>query len=454
MIYEKVYIAIITTKQYYDTTSWNDVITFFNTKYPLNGLIIETYFVDFSEIQIIDSIKNFVEKYPIGKRAIIANYSSVNIVSTTYCQNNNLDILHISPGANSNIIKSLHNILTYAPYNQYSILSFFQFFVDFQMREIKILYEQNNPSSSFYKTVLDEIVKQADLLKIKYTISNLEKGVNTYDIKPKSAIYILSDPEQLKNIYITDEFLKNIPKKCFIALTESYYNDIFKNIPALVFMPFPINYTTTTKEVYDSIKDKRLIYFTIFTLFDILFVLNSFTTTNLPLDKANYIDIDLYSDTIVPASLFNNYIDSKINGAPYGKYQILFTKNVIIGNDIDLYLKNYRGGQLSLPDSYSICKNIGITPNNPSLIEYDECDYYKIYRNWELFIVKFNSNITEISVINNLNVGSKENTKFIYEYTSDGYFKSLQRLVPMNKSELPKVNLTMSKVPIKLYYLN
>jgi hypothetical protein len=452
MTNDSVYVAIITTKVYFEESSWNDVVAFFNKKYPQNGLIIEKYFVDLSPAQTIIAIKDFIGKYPTGKRAVITNYSIITIESSNYCKDNNIDILHVSAGANSNLIKTLYNTITYSPYNQYSVMSFFQVFVDYQMNQIKILYDQNNKNSPFYKTILDEIVKQADLLKINYSISFLEEGVINYNIKKKSAIFILSDSEPLEQVYITPGFLKNIPDKCFIGLSENYYKDIFGNVPALVFCPFPINYTVTSQEVYNAINNKRIIDYTIFSIYDILFVLNNFSFNGISLNVVNYINSDVYSGSVVPAALYNNYIDKNINGAPYGRYQLLFTKNVIIDKDVDLFLKNYRGGQLSLPDSYSVFKNIGITPNNSSLIEYDEADYYKIYRNWKLFIVRFNINITEISLINNLNVGNTIKSKFIYEYTTDEYFKTLKRLIPMNNKDLPKVNAKMSKVPIKLHY--
>ena len=218
----------------------------------------------------------------------------------------------------------------------------------------------------------------------------------------------------MKNTYITPEFLENIPRKCFFALSESYYEDIFGRIPALVLFPFLINFTPTSKEVYDAIVDKTIIYYTIFSL-----------------NKTNYINFNAYGSSSVPAALSNNYLDASINGAPYGKYQVLFTKNVIINTDQSLFIQHYRGGQLSLPNSYSIFKNVGLTPNNSSLIEYDEAYYYKIYKNNNIFMVGYNSDtldlVTEDGSISN---GTVINTKFIYHYNSDGYFSTLKRLTP------------------------
>jgi len=454
---QKVYIAIMTTEDYYNSTSWDDVINLFNSKYPNNGLIIEKYFINLSPLQTINSITNFVNKYPSGNRAIISNYSSVVIVSSTYCKDNNLDILNISPGANSNAIKNLNNTLTYAPYNKYSVMSFFLTYIDYQMCEIKILYEPNTTSDSFYSTIKNEIIKQADLLNIRYTVSNLSAGQSDYGINPKSAIFILADPDTLKNIYVTPSFLKNIPPECYITLSESYYEDIFENIPAFVLLPSPINFTTTSQEVYDAIVNKKIIYYTIYSLYDILFVLKFFTTSSLSLNKNNYISVFPYNNSVLPAALYNNYLDSEINGAPYGKYDMIFTKNIIIGNDQELFLKYYRGGQSSLPNSYSIFKIAGITPNNESLIEYDEANYYKIYKKCKkcqkcvLMLVRYNSNITSFPPFDNLNNGNMLLTKFIYKYTSDEYFSTLNRLYSSDVPTL-QVNPTMSKLPYKIKY--
>ena len=453
MVFEKVYIAIMTNEDYYISTNWEDVINFFNQKYPNNGLVIEKYFVDGSPAQTVNAIIDFVKKYPSGKRAIVSNYSSIVIESSNYCKKNNLDIINVSPGANSNALKTLNNTLTYAPYNQYSVMSFFLTHVDYQMCQIKILYEPNTPSDTFYKSIRDEIVKQAELLGIKYSINELKVGQTNYDIKKKSAIFILSEPDQLKKLYVTPQFLKNIPPECFIALSESYYENIFGNVPAYVLLPTPFNFSVTSQEVYDSIVNKKIIYYTIFSLYDILFVLNNFCTNDLILNKDNYIAVNPYSGSVVPAALYNSYLESSINGAPYGNYQLLFTKNVIIGKNQDLFLKNYRGGQLSLPDSYSIFKNVGITPNNDSLIEYDEAYYYKIYdKNCNLILVRYNSDITIFPEIDNLNVGSTIDTKFYYVYDSQGYFSTLKRLFPCDM-KVPKVNPTMSKIPISLKYI-
>ena len=104
-------------------------------------------------------------------------------------------------------------------------------------------------------------------------------------------------------------------------------------------------------------------------------------------------------------------------------------------------------------DSYSIFKITGITPNNPSLIEYDNADYCEIYDSSNnLVCVKFNNNITNFPIGKNINAGKTVKTRFIYKFNNEGYFTKLVRLFAYNEL-VPEVNSNMSKEAIKLKYL-
>jgi hypothetical protein len=245
--------------------------------------------------------------------------------------------------------------------------------------------------------LLEQSKIQATFLNIPYTVSFLKKGQIDYNIKPNSMIIVLALTNDLTNIYVTPEFLKNIPPGCYITLTtaNTLMKDIFGNIPAFVVYPTNLNFTSTTKEVYDVVKNNPTGYdYTSYAWYDVLFVLNDFCTNNLSLTKNNYITINPYT-IVPPAWLYNYYILPNLNSAPYGNYSLIFTKNVIIGNEQQLFLKYYNGGQDSLPDSFSLFKIAGITPNNPSLINYDEAYYYKIYdKKCNLLSVRYNNDIT------------------------------------------------------------
>ena len=95
---------------------------------------------------------------------------------------------------------------------------------------------------------MEQTKKQARLLNLPLEISYLESGKSNYNIKPKSMIITLALTNDLTNIYITPEFLANIPANCYITLTtaNTIITDIFGNIPA--FVVYPTNITPTEKK--------------------------------------------------------------------------------------------------------------------------------------------------------------------------------------------------------------
>jgi hypothetical protein len=454
MAKENVYIALIINNEAVSNfSSYDSVISLFNSTYPNNKLVIEKYLVDGSIIQTELSLDDFINKYPSGKRVSISTTTTILLSSSNYFIKKNLNVLSISISATSNLLKTIPNVLTYAALNKYAVINNFMIYQDYQMEQIQVLYQLNTTNDVFFKDMLEDIKYQSNLLNINMSVMFLEKGKYDYSIKPKTMVIILGNTSDITNIYVTPQFLENIPNECFILLTDfnSNITDIFENIPAVVQTPTNINYTTTSQIVYNAVKNNPDGFdFTVYPFYDILFVLNDFTTNGLEITKENYVSINPYGSN-PPAWILNSYVSPIINSSPYGKYQYTFTKDVIIGNDKNLFLQYFDGGQDSLPASYSIFKIVGITPNNPSLIEYDDADYYEIYdSNDKLVCVRYNSNITNF--IYNLNIGTTMATRFIYKYNEDGYFTTLQRLFPFDM-EIPKVSSTMSKQPIKLKYI-
>ena len=451
---ENVYIALIINKNNYPNFSqYNRVIDLFNQKYPNNTLVFDKYLTNGTTLETDGVLDDFIGKHPTGKRVAVSITTTILTDCSNYFVRKGLNILSISINATSNAISNLTNAITYTPFNQYSIMTMFMTYFDYQMEHVHVLYGKS--TNIGLVDFLEQTKKQASLLNLPLEISYLEKGKSNYNIKPKSMIITLALSNDLTNLYITPEFLANIPANCYITLTtaNTIIRDIFGNIPAFVVYPTNINFTTTTKEVYDVVKNDSFGYdYTSYAFYDVLFVLNNFTTNGLEITKENYVSVNPYKET-PPAWLLNTSISPIINSAPYGKYQYTFTKDVIIGNNKNLFLQYYDGGQQQLPDSYSIFKIAGITPNNPSLIEYDESIYYEIYdSNNKLVCVKFNCDITNFPIGKNLNVGKTVQTKFIYKYNDEGYFIKLERLYPYNGA-IPEVNSTMSKVPVKLKYI-
>lgn len=452
MYIENIYIALINNTDNVRFPAFNSVISLFNDTYPNNKLIIEKYISDGSIIQTNNILDDFISKYPFGKRVTISATTSIIVACSDYFEKNGMDVLNISLTATSNILQSKKNILTYAPFNQYAVMSNFFIYNDYQMKHIHVLYQQYTTNDLFLKDYFEQLEIQALLLNIPLSISYLSNGVNNYNIYPESMVIVLANTNDLLSQFITTEFIANFPQKSFIIFTDMNTNmtDILENIPAIVHMPTNINFTPLSSVVYNAVKHINGYDYAVYPLYDALFVLNHFSNNGLDITANNYISINPYGSN-PEAWMLNTYLLPEISGAPYGKFEYIFTKNVIIGNNVNMFLQYYQGGQQQLPDSYSLFKIAGITPNNPSLIEYDDCDYYEIYdSNDNLVCVRYNSNITNF--IDNLNIGTTIAARFIYNYNEDGYFTILHRLFPFDM-EIPKVNPTMSKKPIKLKYI-
>jgi hypothetical protein len=457
MILEEVYIALIINKNSYtNLSSFDLVINLFNETYPMNTLVFEKYLVDGSTVETNKALDEFINKYPSGKRATISTSTSILVECSNYFKKNNINILSLSLSALSNLLQQQSlNVLTYSYFNQYAIMNNFMIYCDYNMKQIHVLYELDTTNDVFYKDTLETIKYQANILNIQVIVSFFKKDRYNYNIKEKSMVIILANTDSLTNIYITPKFIKNFPKKSIIILNLFNRNmtNIFEDIPAFVPLPTNINFTPLSETIYNAVKNNPDGFdFTVYPFYDIIFVLNDFATNNLEITKENYTSINPYKSSS-PAWILNTSLSPLINGSPYGKFQFTFTKDVIIAKNKSLFLKYYGGGQQQLPDSYSILKISGITPNNPSLIEYDEAEYYKIYNNEnKLLCVKNNCDVTNFPFDDNLNIGITSDIKFIYEYTENGYFLTLDRLYSCTM-KVPKVNLTMSKIPIKLKYI-
>lgn len=454
---ENVYVVILINKNSAENLlpSFNSVINLFNEKYPNNKIVITgIYLLDGSIIETDRILDEFIQNYPSGKRATISTTTSILVECSNYFSRKGLNILSLSLTATSNLIRTIPNVLTYAYLSQYASMNNFMLYKDYQMKYVHVLYEKNTTNEIFLNDYLNQIKIQANILNIPVSVSFFEVGKYNYNIKEYSMVIVLANTPSLTNIYITDSFIRNFPKNSFIICSNFNVNitNIFGSIPAVVQILTNINFTPLSEEVYNAVKNNPEGFsFSAYTLYDILFVLNDFTINGLEITKENYTTINPYRSSN-PAWILNTSISPTINSSPYGKYQYTFTKDVIIGNDKELFLTYYGGGQQQLLDSYSIFKIAGITPNNPSLIEYDESEYYKIYdNNNKLLCVRNNYNVTDFPAIYNLNIGTTLETKFIYEYTNDGYFSTLNRLYPYNGT-IPEVNSTMSKIPIKLKY--
>ncbi len=447
-----IYVALILQNLPLIIQGTNDVISLINRQFPNNFVTIKEYITNGTPLEIINIIDDFISLYPEGNRVTVSLTTSTIKIVSEYIESIGLSIPSISFGATSPLIRTFKNVLTYAPIDKYSAMSQFLIYKDYQMEQIKILYQPNTTNDLFFTSYIDQIKIQAELLNILYNIELFESGKDNYNILPKSLIIILAETSSLTNDYITNEFLKNIPPLCYISLTD--YNeeigDIFGEIPSFVLSPYPIDYTSTSVLVYNNLTNKSTNFYTVYTLYDIFYSLIFFTETNLPLTLNNFLRINPFQSGFYPAFIASqSNLNIDINGSEFGLYMGVFTKNSIIQNDNIIFNKYNQGGTLSLPDSNSVFKIVGIVSFFNVNIFYGDEDYYKIYDGCgNLIITRFTSNITNYPLEKNtlINIGQRCNNKFYCKYSQNKYFSYLESVSDVfNNNSV--VNLTMGKTP-------
>ncbi len=448
---EIIYIALLFTEEVF-LSGINNVITYFNTIKPLNKLVLEKYIVDNSEIKTFLALEDFITKYPSGLRATISVNTPILIQITRFLEINNLNIPSFSLNASSLSVKKLKNILTYGPFEQYSIMSIIMIFVEYQMKQFKILYDPNSQIDIFIKEWIDLIKFQCGLLKIPISIDTLEVNKN-YNIQNNTCIVLLAEKLPLENTYVNNNFLNQVPSNSYIVLTDATnnINDIFGKTTAFSCIPFPIDYTVTSKNVYSSIIDKTNIFFGVYAFFDILYTLEFISENNLSLTIKTFSTVDAFQD--IPSAYGFSSFDLNINGLPYGSYDFVFTSNTILKkSELELFNKYNDGGISRLPQSQSVFKSVGIVPFFDSQIFYCNQDYIKIYNECgKLIVNRFDKNIT-IYKNNQIVVSENLPCQFIISYNPDGFFVYLQNI--FNLEGKPKVNDTMSKKTLIKYIVD
>ena len=425
-----------------------DVINLINTQFPNNTLIITQYVVTGDPNNIKSNVDSFLTSYPSGDRVTISTNTTVITEITTYLTTLEISMPNFSLSATSISIKSLNNALTYAYYDQYSVMSDFMIIKDFDMKYVKILYDANTTDDLFIQSYITLLETQANLLNIPISKKILTVDGH-YHIHKKSAIFLLCRTENLVNKYVTPKFLKSIPSYCYFSLTDlnDDCGDIFGDIPAFVMDLTALNYTQTSHQVFASVSNPSLISYTIYPFYDILYTLNFYTSITIPLTLSNYVNVNPFTTQTAAWSNALSF-NTDINGSNYGCYDAKFTKDVLVNKYKKLFEK-YNSLEFILPQSWSLFRTVGIAPFFRTETYYCEQNFYKIYKNCKLKMVRFDKNSTDYKDLV-VNTSEIVENKFLLEYNSDRFFTKLIKIANPKDGKMV-VNQTMSKKPIKLF---
>ncbi len=451
-----IYIALIFNLEIF-VRGIDDVINLINKQFPNNTLIFKRYIVNNNPVSIQTALEDFITLYPTGDRVTISATTLALQESSKFFESKGLNIPSFSIGATSSIVKTFKNALTYAPLNKFEAMCLYLIFKEYQMKNIKILYQESDTNNLEIISFINELKTQGDYLTINVETDILVIGKSDYNIKPKTNIVMLGTTNFINQI-VTSDFLNFIPPECYISLTgvNEDIKDIFGNVPAFVLIPYSIVYNSTTQFVYENLTDKFTYFYGVYPLYDILFTLNFFTGVQLDLTISNYLSVNPYTNSLPAWVYSSSSFDLTTNSLIFAEYMGIYTKDIIVGSNLDLFLKWNNGGTLNTASSFSVFRLLGIVPFYTTKIYYDYEDYYEIYDSCgKLLLTRFNTNDTTYPYSyqnKKFNTGQFIDNKFIVSYNELGYFSYLEIINDVFKPA-PVVNLSMSKTPI-IQYIN
>lgn len=449
------YVGLLFTELSYNS-GINDTLELIQKEFPDAKLVFEKYIVN-GLIETTDKIlTDFITKYPSGNRVIVSELTSILNECSLFFRKNNLDILSLSVSSTSLTTRKLENVLTYAYYLDKSVMTSFFIIKDYNIKNIVIFKETTTNNIIFLTSYSDVIKEQNKLLDnlpvIEYSLN--ASNLNPVFIPENSIVYLLADTISITNTYVNqiNNSFNNNNTTSFIFCTNLNYEigDIFGDIPAMVSILHPMNYTSTSNKVFNNLKNKVNYVYGIYPFYDILYTLQFMSSIGTIINKNNYVNTNAFQS--IPEAYSNSLqLDANINGFDYGNYDIIFTKNSILDTTElqEIYNKyNSTDGTIfRLPQSQSIFCNVGIVPFFASEICYFESKLVKIYQNDILKYVKFDANTTKDENGNFIAVSVIQPPKYILNYdTETGLFSYLEKLYNDKEKTSPQVNLRMSKV--------
>lgn len=450
------YIVAIIINISADTLGFSDVLNLINNENPNSQIIYEKYIVDGTLEKTDIALNNFITKYPSGQRTIVSALTSILNECYLFLQKNNLNILLLSASSSSLTTQKLLNTITYGYYIDKIIISSFYIIKDYNSKNIVVFFENASTNIIFFTSYYDTIINQNNLLDklplIKYDLN--PNDLNSVYIPPNSCVFVLSDTKSITNIYlnkIKNSLKNNTTSYLFLSNINYEIKDVFENIPAIIPIPRPTNYTSTSTKVYNCFTDKKNYYYSSYAFYDILNKIITLSDNQLELSKKNFLEINVsleaYSNSLV--------YDATINGYNYGAYDVLLVKNSLLNKDNlnELFDKYKSDGSTSrTPDSQSILKSVGIVPFFSSRVLYADASLIKIYQNDILKYVKFDSNNIIDEEKNNIVVSNIQYPSFIVNFDSDTKLLNyLEKVYTDESFTNPEVNITMSKSAIVRY---
>ena len=453
-------VALLFTKDAY-ANGISNLVTLFQSQYPSSMLQIVEYTVDLTAESVNTALDDYFAKYPEGNRSTLSEFTSILLFIEKYLETYSIpQVLCLTVSTTTSVIQRFENALSYAPPLRLQVMTQMLVIRDYGIQNVHILFQTQSQNPVFLQEYRNAMLTQCSLLGIPSRVTNLSEEVNSYEFTPHSAIVILADTEVLPR-YFTPEVLTSVPFSSYLALTNLNYDvgDIFHPATAFVFVIAPLDYTSTSQLVQTSVQDKFLFY-GVYGSYDSLLTLNVLVENGKSFNVEEYTRVNV--NTVLAYSNGGSF-DAILHAIPFGNYDIVFTKNVLLSSprNLDIFLDTtLRGvGVSSLRDSYSVFRTAGIIPFFSNEYYYVLQNLSKVYsgkKKDNLVAVKFEKNFAAFfqpesgqEVI--INVSEAIPNRFYSAVDPQtSFFLILERIFECGECP-PRVNSTMSKKTLLLY---
>jgi len=456
-------VALLFTEPSY-VAGISSVETLFKSQYPTSTLEVVEYTVEITPQSVDAALDDYFSKYPEGNRSTLSEFTAILLLIADYLERYGIqDVLCLTVSTTTSVVQQLPYALSYAPPLRLQVMTQMLVIRDYGIKSVQILFQENSPNVVFLTQYRDSMLAQCSLLGIPTRVTILDVAVETYDFYENSAIVVLADTNVLP-LYFTPTVLASIPSSSYLALTNLNYDvgDIFSPATAFVFVIAPIDYTPTSQQVQSSV-ESNFIFYGAYGAYDTLLTLNAL------LDTGRVFSVQEYTSVSVDSTLaYSNggSFDLTIHAIPYGNYDIVFTKDVLLTSPraLQTFLKCTSDGLgiATLRDSYSVFRTAGIVPFFSNGYYYVLQNLAKIVseKNRDLLAVKFEKNLASFTLSNHgqdqqvmVNVSEAIPNRFYSVMDSTtGFFSILERIFECGGCP-PRVNKTMSK-KTQLFYIS
>jgi hypothetical protein len=420
--------------------------------YPANRLVVRYY-----PTAAVEEVPAQADRFLAdsvgytGHRAALTATSTLMLAFDSYLNGppRSLGVVVLDVSASADSLSALlsPNALTYGYFNRYLVSSFYQIFAAYAMRRVLVFYDPDPGRLALYQEdLLSQLRGQAALLGVPFEERVLGSPHKT--VCPATATYIISTATRLETTYATPGFVRQFRRGCWIMMGDITQNlrDVFSPVPAWVAIPWPLDFTATSEDVYlRTSQTPGSSTYEIYPAYQIVYSLAVCSATpgiyREPFTLAVYLQINSFQDFPPPWVYANSFSQEK-HGLLYGLFVNVFSANVLFAGHEALYLEHYVSGTPQLAESTSVFTTTGYTPFYPSRYWYNENTAWFVYDGCDRLILVRNSADTTAFSDGTLTQNGLQGTTFVYTTDRNGRFVALTALADACRER--EVSRTMS----------